>query len=83
MVTKAAMVVDIKTVGEREKSIALWVRPGSSQRQFLPFSNLARNGVCILCPEIKGNKFGDSQWKSRERFQQHIVVELFQKKKKS
>ena len=55
------MVIDIKTVKEREMSTALWLRPGSDLHHFLSFSNVAGNGVYILCPEIKGNKFGDLQ----------------------
>lgn len=80
MVSKAARGVDMKRVREEEKSTALWARPGSGQYQFLPFSNLAGNGVCILCPEIKGNKFDSLQWKSMEQCNQHALVELYQKK---
>lgn len=82
VVSKAVGGVDMKRVREREKSTALWARPGSGQHHFLPFSNLAGNGLCILCWDTKGNKFDSLQWKLKEQFKQYTSVELLSEKKK-
>ena len=81
VVSKAVRGVDMKTVRERGKSFALWARPASGQHHFLLFSNLAGNGVCILCWDTKGNKFDSLQWKSKVQFKQYTLIELYQKKR--
>lgn len=74
------MGIDIKTVRERGTSIALHPRPGSGQHHFLPYGNGTRNGVRILCTEIKGNKFVDLQWKSREQLTRILWWKFIRKK---